>query len=230
MCQSYATTATWSEFQQDVSHCRDLWVYQHLVGVVRPKTFHHHTNQLFFSDNDVLSVTTSPSRLSVCLCSFLLHSDGNVCRLGKEERQKQRQKAALCSAHMFATLSSKHISLWLEKSQWSPLSPSALLLSFKQQMSIEVCQHMTNRLLWSVDSPSHSWPNTNICSHEKAAFKSTAWKQPLEKNLELHIPAHPHMKLHPGAAEKQSQRCVRGGKSHAILLHSGAKRRLLMRM
>ena len=117
MCQSYKTTATWSEFQRDVSHCRDLLVYQHLVGfhlVVRPQTFHHRTNQLFFSYSDVLSVTTFPSRLSVLLCSFLLHGGGNVCRLGREERRWHREKAALCSPHMFATLPSKHVSLWLE--------------------------------------------------------------------------------------------------------------------
>lgn len=94
MCQSYATTATWSEFRRDVSHCRDLWVYQHLVGVVHPKTFHHRTNQLLFL---TLTCCLSPPLPRVCLSfsALFFSTVTGMCAGRVEKRDKSSGKRQL---------------------------------------------------------------------------------------------------------------------------------------
>lgn len=110
--------------------------------------------------------------------------------------------------------------LWIENHIDLPLHlPSSLL-----EQHLKCANAMTNHLLWAVDSlmpDPLDWTHTS--SYGKAVFTSqpylsvgllfytsTAWVCTQVKNLELHISAHPHIMVHPGAAEKQSQGCVRG--------------------
>lgn len=99
----------------------------------------------------------------------------------------------------FATVSSTYA--WCS----APHLPSSLI----EQHPNKCANAMTNRLLRSVDSLMPGpLGRTHNSSYEKAVFyPSTAWECPQDKNLEVHISAHPHIKFHPGAAEKQG--CVR---------------------
>lgn len=95
---------------------------------------------------------------------------------------------------------------WLEiHIDLPPHLPSSLI----EQHPNKCADAMTNRLLRSVDSLMPGpLDRTHNSSYEKTVFyPSTAWECPQDKHLEVHISAHPHIKFHPGAAEKQG--CVR---------------------
>lgn len=231
---SYASAATWS--QQDISHCsqgiyclRDFTCFLVSHGipvgclpsnfsssktVCEGKTNYSFTTLIFFFS----SVTTSPSCLSVPLCSFLLSSDRNMCRSSTEERQWRLEKwlySVLGSLGVTLTCSRRlrlhHLLLNASDAALSGLTLIPffmyLFLSFKEQHPNKCANAMTNVLLWSVDSLTRGpLDRTHIWSYEKAPFKLvriSSLRITPGQNLELHISAHPHIKFHPGATEKQ---------------------------